>query len=157
MNKQTVKTYAFWIGLSEAVGGLSGWLTREGSRYFSNYVTKPPLTPPAIVFPIVWGILFALMGISAARISLTPPSAARNRGLNLFVVQLAVNFLWSPVFFNLRSYPLALAVLVFLWILVLLMILSFRKADKTSAYLQLPYLVWLTFAGYLNIGVLLLN
>lgn len=157
MNKETVQIYTFWILLAEAVGGLSGWLTREGSRYFSSFVTKPPLTPPSIVFPIAWGILFLLMGIGAARVSMTAPSGSRSRGLNLFVGQLAVNFLWSPVFFNMRAYGLAFAVLVLLWVLVVLMILSFRKCDKLAGCLQLPYLLWLTFAGYLNLGVWILN
>ena len=97
------------------------------------------------------------MGISAARVSLAPPSLARSRGLNLFVIQLAVNFLWSPIFFNAQSFGLAFLWLILLLILVLGMILLFRKADALAAWLQIPYLLWLTFAGYLNLGVWYLN
>ncbi len=157
MKSSNWKTYAFWIGLAEAVGALSGWLSREGSRTFSETAAQPPLSPPAILFPIVWGILYLLMGIGAARISLSPPSGERSRGLNLFIVQLVVNFFWSLIFFNAQAYGFALIWLVLLWVLVLLMILSFRKTDPLAAWLQIPYLLWLTFAAYLNAGVCYLN
>jgi len=118
---------------------------------------KPPLLPPAILFPIVWVILFALMGIGAARIYLAPPSEARSRGLLIFLAQLAVNFFWSIIFFNLQAYGFALLWLLFLWLLILWMILTFRKVDRIAALLQVPYLLWVTFAAYLNLGVWLLN
>lgn len=149
--------YGFWILLSEAVGVLSGWLTREGIQYFHESVTQPPLSPPSIVFPIVWGILYLLMGISAAKVSLSSASSARSRGLNLFVLHLAVNFLWGPIFFNVMAYGFAFFWMILLWVIVLLMIHSFRKADALSAKLQIPYLIWLTFAAYLNLGVWYLN
>lgn len=139
------------------MGALSGWLTREGTQLFSETVAKPPLTPPSLVFPIVWGILYALMGIGAARISLTEPSEDRSRGLNLFVAQLIVNFFWSLIFFNAQAYGFAFFWLLLLWGLVLWMTLTFRKVDKIAAWLQVPYLLWLTFAAYLNFGVWRLN
>ena len=157
MMKQNWKTYAFWIGLAEAVGALSGFLSREGTKVFSETVTQPPLSPPMILFPIVWGILYALMGISAARISLSPPSRERNRGLNLFIAQLVVNFFWSLIFFNAQAFGFAFLWLLLLWVLVLWMILTFRKIDPLAAWLQVPYLLWLTFAAYLNLGVWYLN
>lgn len=157
MKQRQWKTYAFWILLAEAVGGLSGWLTREGTRLYSTAMEKPPLSPPAILFPIVWVILFALMGIGAARIYLSPPSEARSQSLLIFVAQLAVNFFWSILFFNLQAYGFALLWLLFLWLLILWMILTFRKADRAAALLQIPYLLWVTFAAYLNLGVWLLN
>lgn len=157
MLKRTWKTYALWILLAEAVGALSGWLTREGTKIFSQTAVQPPLSPPMIVFPIVWGILYALMGISAARVSLTEPSPARSLGLNLFVAQLVVNFFWSLIFFNAGAYGFAFLWLLLLWALVLWMILTFRKVDPAAAWLQLPYLAWLTFAAYLNLGVWYLN
>lgn len=157
MKKTTWKPYVLWILLAEAVGALSGWLTREGTQLFSETVAKPPLTPPSLVFPIVWGILYALMGIGAARISLTEPSEDRSRGLNLFVAQLIVNFFWSLIFFNAQAYGFAFFWLLLLWGLVLWMTLTFRKVDTIAAWLQVPYLLWLTFAAYLNIGVWRLN
>lgn len=146
-----------WILIAELVGGLSGWLSREGMEIYNQTVTKPPLSPPEIVFPIVWGILYALMGISAARIWLGAESAARSRGLNLFIAQLVVNFFWSLIFFNLQAYGFAFAWLALLWILVAWMILTFQKTDALAAWLQVPYLLWLTFALYLNGAVWLLN
>lgn len=157
MKKQAWKTYAFWILLAEAVGALSGWLTREGTEIFNETAAQPPLSPPSIVFPIVWGILYALMGISAARISMSPPSAERSRGLNLFIVQLVVNFFWSLIFFNLQAFGFAFLWLLLLWALVLWMILTFYRVDPLAARLQIPYLLWLTFAAYLNLGVWYLN
>ena len=151
------KAYAFWILLSVAVGALSGWLTREGTRLFSETAAQPPLSPPMWVFPVVWGGLYLLMGISAARVSLTPQSEDRSRGLNLFVLQLVVNFFWSLIFFNAQAYGFALLWLILLWILVFLMIRSYFAVDPAAAKLQLPYLLWLTFAAYLNAGVWYLN
>ncbi len=155
--KKHWKVYAFWILLSEAAGGLSGWLSREGMQVYEDTVTQPPMSPPMFLFPIVWGILYALMGISAARIWLAEPSKNRSRGLNLFIAQLVVNFFWSLIFFNLQAFGLALLWLVLLWVLVLGMILTFRRVDPLAAWLQVPYLLWLTFAAWLTWGVWRLN
>lgn len=98
MKHHTWKIYAAWILLAEAVGGLSGWMTRDGAKAYSESIIQPPLSPPALVFPIVWGILFALMGIGAARIYLAPPSRERTNSLRIFLLQLAFNFFWSILF-----------------------------------------------------------
>ena len=139
------------------MGALSGWLTRAATAAYSMSILKPPLSPPGWVFPVVWTILFALMGFGAARIYLSAPSADRSLGLNLFIAQLAVNFLWSPIFFNRQAYGLAFFWLLLLLGLVLAMTLVFRKTDPVAAKLQIPYLLWLTFAAYLNLGVWYLN
>ena len=153
MIKKHWKTYALWILIAEAVGALSGYLSREGMQLYASAISKPPLSPPGILFPIVWVILYALMGFSAARIYLLPPSTARSTGLNLYVAQLIINFFWSLIFFNAQAFGLAFLWLLLLWILVFAMILVFRKTDPVAAYLQIPYLIWLTFAAYLNAGV----
>ena len=124
---------------------------------YAQTIVEPPLSPPGWVFPVVWTLLYALMGTGAARIYLAPPSKARSLGLNLFIVQLVVNFFWSPIFFNLQIFGLAFFWLLLLWGLVLWMILAFRKVDPLAAKLQIPYLLWLTFAAYLNLGVWYLN
>lgn len=157
MNKEKIKVYAIWILIAEAVGALSGFLSRNGMEIYSTYVQQPPLSPPAILFPIVWGILYALMGFGAARIYMSEPSQERSSGLNLYILQLIVNFFWSLIFFNLQAYGFALFWLILLWILVFAMICAFRKTDPLAAYLQIPYLLWLTFAAYLNAGVWYLN
>jgi len=155
--KKNWKVYAFWIALAEGVGALAGWLTREGIARYSQTVIQPPLSPPAFLFPIVWTILYALMGIGAARVYLTPASNARSRGLLLFLIQLAFNFLWSIVFFNLQAYAFAFFWLIALWLLILWMTASFYQVDKLAALLQIPYLLWVAFAGYLTFGVWMLN
>lgn len=151
------KTYLIWILFTEAVGALSGWLTREGTELYAQSIVKPPLSPPGIVFPIVWVILFALMGIGAARIWLSPPSARRSRSLALFFAQLFFNFFWSVIFFNFQAFGFALLWLAVLWALIWGMLLSFQRVDRPAAWLQVPYLLWVTFAGYLNLGIWLLN
>ena len=155
--KKPWKTYLLWILLAEAVGGLSRWLTRAGTKAYSQTIVQPPLSPPRWVFPVVWTLLFALMGIGAAKVYLAQPSKERSRGLNLFIAQLVVNFFWSPIFFNQQAFGLAFFWLLLLWGLVLWMILTFRKVDSLASKLQIPYLLWLTFAAYLNFGVWKLN
>ncbi len=157
MKQAKWKSYAFWIVLSLVVGTLSGFLSRSGIELYGQTVTQPTLSPPAVLFPVVWSVLYIFMGISAARIYLSELSELRSKGLNLFLIQLAVNFFWSLIFFNLQSFALAFLWLLLLWGLVVWMILTFRQIDPPAALLQLPYLVWLTFAAYLSAGVWYLN
>ena len=123
---------------------------------FNEYknVIKPPLSPPGVLFPIVWTILFILMGISIYRV--TNNSDNKNLVI-LYYAQLIVNALWTPIFFGLNSYLFAFIWLLLLLILVVIMTIKFYNVDKTSAYLLIPYIIWLLFAGYLNLGVYLLN
>jgi len=150
------KTYLFWIALAEGIGLLAGLLTRDSTVLYSQMAVKP-LSPPAWLFPAVWTVLYALMGIGAARISLTPESRDRSRALNGFVAQLIVNFFWSLIFFNARAYGFALLWLLLLWLMIIWMLLAFWKVDKKAALLQIPYFLWVTFAAYLNYGVWKLN
>ena len=151
------KSYLFWVLLSEITGLLSGLLIKDSAQIFNKTIAQPPLSPPALLFPVVWTVLYALMGISAARVSLRPASAARSKGLLLFLIQLIVNFFWSPIFFNAQAFGFAFLWLILLWTLVLQMILTLYKTDSTTAHLQIPYLLWLTFAAYLSAGVWYLN
>lgn len=123
---------------------------------FNEYknVIKPPLSPPGVLFPIVWTILFILMGISIYRV--TNNSDNKNLVI-LYYAQLIVNALWTPIFFGLNSYLFAFIWLLLLLILVVIMTIKFYNVDKVSAYLLIPYIIWLLFAGYLNLGVYLLN
>lgn len=157
MTRKKWKVYLFWVVLSLGVGALSGFLSRDGMELYEALAVKPPLSPPAVLFPIVWSILYVLMGVGGARIYLTQPVPQRSKALNLFAAQLAVNFFWSLIFFNLQAFDFALLWLLLLWGLVAWMILTFSKLDKWAALLQLPYLLWLTFAAWLNAGVWLLN
>ena len=151
------KVFVFWIGLSLGIGGLSGLVSRPGMVGFRETVTQPPLSPPAVVFPVVWSFLYVLMGIGAAQIWVLRPSEMRSRGINLFISQLVVNFFWSLIFFDTRCFSLA-----FLWLLLLVglvfwMIITWRNLKPKAARLQIPYLSWLLFATYLSGGVWLLN
>ena len=157
MIKKHWKTYAVWILITEAVGALSGLLSRDGTRAYTTTIQQPPLSPPAIVFPIVWVILYGLMGFSAARVSLSPPSPARSTGLNLYAAQLIVNFFWSLIFFNAQAFVLAFLWLLLLWVLVVAMMAAFHKVDPLAAAFQAPYLIWISFAAYLSAGVWYLN
>lgn len=154
---QKWKPYLISAAIALAVGGVSALLSRQGMDAYNAVAVKPALSPPMWLFPVVWGLLYMLMGVGAARVWQQEPSTQRSRGLNLYIVQLIVNFFWSLLFFNARAYGFAVLWLLLLWLLVLGMILSFRKADPLAAKLQIPYLLWLTFALYLNISVWQLN
>ena len=149
--------YLPWILTVEAAGVLSGLLSRQVMQMYAEMIQKPPLSPPAILFPLVWTILYALMGIGAARIAASADGDLRSRALNVFVVQLVVNFFWSLIFFNAQAYGFALVWLLLLWVLIIAMILLFWPVDRLAALLQIPYLLWVTFAAYLNYGVWRLN
>ena len=157
MRTPSWKTYAAWIVFTEAVGALSGWLTREGTELYRMSIERPPLSPPGIVFPTVWTILFALMGIGAARIYSSPTSGERTRSLRLFFAQLFFNFFWSIIFFNMRRFLFAFVWLLVLLFLIVRTIMKYYKINPTAAFLQIPYAIWVTFAGYLNFAIWYLN
>ena len=151
------KSYVVWIALSEGVGALSGWLSRDGIRMYPKIASVAPLAPPGWVFPVVWVILYGLMGFGAARAFQAEPGRYRSAGLNLFVVQLVINFFWSLIFFNAGNYGFALAWLLLLLVMVGAMALAFCHADALAGKLQIPYLLWLLFAAYLNYVVWMRN
>ncbi len=138
-----------------AIGGLSALLTMGSMEVYGN-LNQPPLSPPGFLFPIVWTILFILMGISSYLIFVSD-DRNKTKALIIYAVQLVFNFVWSLIFFNMQSYLFAFIWLVILWALIIAMIVSFWKISKPAALLQIPYLLWVTFAGYLNLGVYLLN
>lgn len=137
------------------IGGLSGFLTTNSMEVYKN-LNQPNLAPPPLVFPVVWTILYILMGISAYLIYQSD-SADKGKALILYGAQLIFNFIWPLIFFNGAMYLFSFIWLVALWIVVLLMINSFYNINKSAAYLQIPYLLWLTFAAYLNLSICLLN
>ena len=137
------------------VGIISSFLIRDSVSLYEQ-LKQPPFSPPGFLFPIVWSILYLLMGISCYLI-LTTSSPFRPAALFLYSIQLFLNFLWAPVFFNLKSPLLAFLILILLWISAFQMIRIFYKINPIAAWLQLPYLLWLSFAAYLNLSVILLN
>lgn len=145
------------LAIPLGVGALSGWLTRGSMAEFAR-LTKPPLSPPGWLFPVVWTILFLMMGLASWLVlrSGVPPQVIR-RALRLYALQLAVNFFWSIFFFNLSLYLFSFFWLVLLWVLVLITAIRFYRISKPAGYLMIPYLLWITFAGYLNLSIYLLN
>ena len=155
--KEKIKSYAFFILSALAVGGLSAFFTRNNMD-INNDLLMPPLSPPPILFPIVWSILFILMGISAAMIyNSDAPKSQKNTALNIYALSLAVNFSWNIIFFNLRAFGFAFFWLLLLLFLIILTIIKYFKIQKIAAYLQIPYALWVTFAGYLTAGIWWLN
>ena len=157
MMKKPWKTILLWVLAALAVGTLAGLLSRSSMKIFESSAQQPLLSPPMWLFPVVWTILYVLMGVGAGLVALAPDSGDRSWTLNLMVAQLAVNFFWPLFFFNLQAYGFSLIWLALLWLLVLAMILQMRKVVPLAAWLQVPYLLWLTFALYLNAGVWILN
>ena len=156
--KNKTKVYIVSVAIALAVGGISALVTRSGMDIYSDIKT-PPLSPPAFLFPIVWSVLFILMGISAAIIytSENGTKSERVSALRTYALSLAVNFLWSVVFFNFRGFLTAFAVLLLLLFLILKTIAQYKKISTTAANLQIPYALWVTFAGYLNFAIWVLN
>lgn len=140
-----------------AVGGIAALLTGGGMNTFET-LNQPPLSPPGWLFPVVWIILYILMGI-ASYLVLTSGKSQESirRALVLYGIQLAFNFLWPIFFFGLSAYLFAFIWLVALWLLILATAVSFYRISDIAGYLMIPYLIWVTFAGYLNLGIYLLN
>ncbi len=138
------------------VGGLSALITMGSMENFSA-LNKPPLSPPGWLFPVVWTILFVLMGI-ASYIVLERGSFAETRtALFFYGVQLFFNFFWSIFFFNFELYYFSFLWLLALWVLIIITAVLFFRISKPAGYLMIPYILWVTFAGYLNLGIAILN
>lgn len=142
------------LAIPLAVGGLSALLTQNSMETF-NSIMKPALAPPGWLFPVVWTILYILMGIASYLVIIS--KKPYHTALIAYSLQLIFNFFWSIIFFNLRLYLFAFIWIVLLWLLILQTALLFYKISKPAGYLMLPYLLWVTFAGYLNFSIYLLN
>ena len=140
--------------LAPVIGGAIVGLIISGYMDYQDII-KPPLSPPSLVFPIVWTILYILMGISYF---LATKDDGNSKELDqIYLLQLLVNFLWPIIFFVLKMYFTAFLWIILLLILVVVMIKELLKNNKISGYLQIPYLIWLLFATYLNLGITILN
>lgn len=145
------------IAIPLFTGALAGFISGNSMRMFAA-LNQPPLSPPGWLFPVVWTILYILMGIASYLILTSGASPEEiGKALRRYGWQLLFNFFWSIWFFNLQLYYFSFIWLVALWILILATIVSFSRISKPAAYLMIPYLLWVTFAGYLNLGIALLN
>lgn len=142
--------------VTELVGVLSSLLSGSARQIYTSFV-KPPLSPPGWLFGVVWPVLYLLMGVAAYIIYQTPQTLNSKKAITLYWVQLFVNFLWSIVFFRFKWYWISVAVILLLDVLVLITTIWFYKIKKVAGYLMIPYLLWILFATYLNIGIAVLN
>ena len=157
MRKINIKTLLIFLAIPLVVGGVSALLTMGSMEYF-ELLEKPPLSPPGWLFPIVWTLLYTLMGIASYLIvesGVEPPE--KINALKVYFLQLAFNFLWSIFFFNLELYGFSFIWLLTLLFLIILTTARFWHIDKRAGILMLPYIAWVIFAGYLNLGIALLN
>ena len=139
-----------------AVGGLAALLSGGMGSY--KVLNQPPFSPPGWVFPVVWTVLYLLMGEASYRVLTADEDMVLIRqALTVYGVQLALNFLWPLVFFGGQLYLLAFIVLIALWVAIFITMRRFSAIDDKAGDLLIPYLLWVTFAGYLNFGVFLLN
>ena len=144
------------LAIPLGVGALSGWLTQGSMAEFAR-LTKPPLSPPGWLFPVVWTILYTLMGIASYLVYTSGKPGRAKTALTVYGVQLFFNFLWSIVFFNLGWYLFAFLWIIALWLLVIFTTVLFYRINRVAGYLMIPYILWVTFAAYLNLGIYLFN
>lgn len=157
MQKTNKELLTICILIPIAVGSISSLLSGNGMAAFEQ-VNQPPLSPPGFIFPVVWTILYTFMGI-ASYLILTSGGDKKDirRAITFYTAQLAVNFFWSIFFFRFSWYLFSFLWLLLLWGLILLCIHLFQKISKPAAWLMVPYLLWVTFAGYLNFSIWRLN
>ena len=153
-----IKPYVISVAIALTVGGLSAFLTR-GTMNIYEQITKPPAAPPEFLFPIVWTILYILMGIRAGIIYKEKgwSSLEVQNALSVYACSLVINFSWSIIFFKFRAFALAFAWLILLQATLIRTIILYRRIKPLAAYLQLPYALWVAFAGYLNLAIVILN
>lgn len=148
------KTLIICLIIPLAVGIISAFLTRNNMETF-DLINKPFLAPTSWLFPVVWTILYILMGIASYLVFIS--EKPNKTALTVYGLQLIFNFFWSIIFFNLELYLFAFIWLVLLWLLVIKTTILFYQISKLAGYLMIPYLLWVTFAGYLNFSIYLLN
>lgn len=151
------ETLIICILIPLAVGSISSLLSGSGMQTF-NRLNQPALSPPGFLFPIVWTILYILMGIASYLVLTSDKSPDQIRAaIIIYGMQLTVNFFWSIFFFRFEWYLFSFFWLLLLWGLILFTIVLFYRISKPASYLLIPYLLWVTFAGYLNLSIYLLN
>ena len=150
---EKIKIYAKTILAPVIVGGIVGFIISKSIDY--NNLQKPFLAPPSIAFPIVWTILYILMGISYG---ILKSKKLTSKEIDvIYYLQLGFNAIWSIFFFSLKWRLFAFLWIIILAILIIIMIKKFYEKDKLAGLLQIPYLIWVLFASYLNISIYILN
>ena len=145
------------LAIPVIVGGISGWLTAGEINTWYQTINKPPFNPPNWIFGPVWTTLYILMGISLFMIWDSPKSAERQRAMVVFSIQLFLNFCWSLIFFKLHMLFGAVVEIIALWLMIIYMLLCFSRVKPLAAYLNIPYLLWVSFASVLSTATWWLN
>ncbi len=154
--RKNIKTLIICLAIPLIVGGLSALLS-GGMDNFDTLI-KPPLSPPGWLFPVVWTILYLMMGFASFLVyTANAPTYKKNSALLVYGIQLFFNFLWSIIFFRFEAYLFAFIWLVVMWVLILITLVRFWEIRKSAGYLLIPYFIWVAFAGYLNIAIYILN
>ncbi|MCR5601098.1 MAG: tryptophan-rich sensory protein [Ruminococcus sp.] len=157
MNKFKLTDLLIFVVTAELTGAVSALISGDFTSFYAE-IKQPPLSPPAWIFPVVWAILYALMGISAYMVwNTNKKKKDRAFALKVYFAQLAVNFSWSIIFFRFRLLGAAAVTAIILMLLVVLMILAFSRVRKFAAKLNIPYLIWLLFASYLAAATYIIN
>lgn len=145
------------IAVVMTIGFVSGMKTAGSITTWYAEIKKPAFNPPNAVFGPVWSVLYLLMGIGIYLIITAPANPHKQLAITLFCIQLALNFFWSILFFNYHLTGWALIEIGLMWLAILTTILIFKKISPTAAWLQIPYLLWVTFASILNAAIWQLN
>lgn len=145
------------ILITIGIGALSGFLGMAGNEQYLE-LKRPSFSPPGYIFPVVWTILYFLMALAFYRIWMHGKQGTNiKKGAALYFIQLFLNFLWSIIFFRFNLYGIAFIELLILLAFILLTTFEFYKIDKIAAYLMIPYIIWVSFAGILNGAIWLMN
>ena len=157
MKKVSIGTLLFALFVPLVVGAISAALSSRGMALYAD-MNKPPLSPPPWVFSVAWTILYLMMGLSSYFIMVSEADMRpKTTAMIIYGVQLFMNFMWSIAFFNWGTYLFAFIWLIIMWIMVIICAFKFYTINRLAACLLIPYILWLTFAAYLNMGSYLLN
>lgn len=164
-SKKSSKTMPVWqkillfiacVALPLVVGGVSAALTGDAMSKFGQF-NQPPLSPPAWLFPVAWSILYILMGIASFLIIIAKTKNKKAGTLTIYGVQLAFNFAWSLIFFLAEQYWIAFFWLITMWLMIIVLTVKAKKFSMAAMWMLMPYILWTTFAAYLNISIAILN
>lgn len=149
--KKILSKNAVIIGLTFLIPGIIAFITKDSFKMYNSLV-RPKLSPPGVIFPIVWNILYLLMSVAVIMVKNN-----NEDNLKIYYIQLVLNALWTPIFFLFKLYYLALIELIVLLVIVIYMTYKFSQNNKSTLYLLVPYIAWLLFALYLNLFIAIYN
>ena len=150
-------SFLILIGICLGVSLLGGWITQTSVNDWYQTLKKPHLTPPDWLFAPTWITLYVMMAVAAWRVWTRATSHARRKAMSAFAIQLTLNLAWSVLFFGAKSPGMAAIEIFALWIAIIISLIIFWHIDRLAGWLMCPYLLWVTFASYLNVSIFVLN